>query len=117
MYFAMSGTPYSFGDRVAVTSRTTYSMRTGSTKTFSASRCRAMSCSVVSTGWTGNALDEEMAAREQSDDAALEQVVLPDDDLLDLEEQTLHLAAGTDARRHRRSFPANQVGCRARPLP
>src|SRR6266566_2046874 len=53
---------------------------------------------------TRNALDEKMATREKSDDDALEQVVLPDDDLLDLEEQTLHLAAGTDARRHGLSF-------------
>src|SRR5206468_8710450 len=66
---------------------------------------------------TGNALDEKMATREQSDDDALEQVVLPDDDLLDLEEQALHLAAGTHARGHGASFLTSPVGCRARRLP
>ncbi|HAL26896.1 MAG TPA: hypothetical protein DCP25_09185, partial [Chloroflexi bacterium] len=38
MYFSISGRPYSAGCRVAVDSRTTYSIRTGSTKTLSVSR-------------------------------------------------------------------------------
>jgi hypothetical protein len=48
----------------------------------------------------GNALNKEMTASKQRDDHALEQVVLADDDLLDLEEQALHLAAGSDTRCH-----------------
>src|SRR5688572_6301060 len=45
-----------------------------------------------------------MTTSEQRDDHALEQVILADDDLLDLEKQTLHLAAGTDTRCHGGSF-------------
>ena len=65
---------------------------------------------------TGHTLNEEVAAREQRHDHALEQVVLADDDLLDLEEQALHLAAGADTRRHRFFLPS-PVGCRVRPMP
>ena len=41
-------------------------------------------------GQARHALDEDVAARQQRDDQPLEQVVLPDDDLLDLVEQALH---------------------------
>ena len=42
-------------------------------------------------GQAGHALDQQVAAREQRDQHALEEVVLADDDLLHLVEQMLHL--------------------------
>ena len=50
-------------------------------------------------GQAGDALDEEVAAREQGDDQPLEQVVLADDDLLDLVEHALHRDGPRRARR------------------
>ncbi len=41
-------------------------------------------------GETGNALHEDVTAGQQRDDQPFEQVVLADDDLLDLVEQSLH---------------------------
>jgi hypothetical protein len=41
-------------------------------------------------GQPRDALDQDVAAREQRDDQSLEKVVLTDDDLLDLVEQSLH---------------------------
>ena len=45
-----------------------------------------------------HALDEEVAPGEERDDHPLEQVVLPDDDLLDLVQQLLHRGGGSGVR-------------------
>ena len=71
-------------------------------------------------GETGHALHQHVPAREQRDDQPFEQVVLPDDDLLDLVEHLLHGLVGAGCVVHRvgtsmrRSGSSSRVGQRRR---
>ena len=63
----------------------------------------------------GNALDEQVAAREKRDEDPLEEMVLADDDLLDLEEKPGHVAGERVRVLHPSlTLQLNRPVCRAR---
>ncbi len=55
-------------------------------------------------GQAGHAFDQDMAARQQGDDQALQQVILPDDDLLHFIEDPFHRLALRSAGVHQASM-------------